>query len=68
MSCQSDRVFPRPLHVWSAREGVALLQDQLELEMLEGTHLVSASSRVAVTGLPGNNNSVLSCTVVQYSR
>ena len=68
VSCRSDRVFPRPVHVWSGREGVDLLEEQLEVEMLEGTHLVSVSSRVTVTGLSVNNNSVVSCTVIQYSR
>ena len=57
VSCRSDRVFPRPVHVWSGREGVDLLEEQLEVEMLEGTHLVSVSSRVTVTGLSVNNNS-----------
>ena len=68
VTCQSDRVFPRPVHVWSGREGVELLEDQLEVSMLEGTHLVSTTSRVSITGLSLNNNSMVSCTVIQYTR
>ena len=68
VSCVSDRVFPRPVHVWSGREGVDLMEDKLEVRMMEGSHLVSASSRVTITGMAVNNNSMVSCTEIQYTR
>ena len=69
VSCVSDQVFPRPVHVWSGRDGVTLVEEELDLTMLEGTHLVSATSSVTITGLAEiNNNSRVSCTVIQYRR
>ena len=68
VSCVSDSVFPRPVHIWSGREGVDLLEEKLEVRMTEETHLVTAISRVSITGLAVNNNSMVSCTEIQYSR
>ena len=68
VSCLSQRVYPRPVHVWSAGQGVSLTEDKLSLTMWPSSHLVTARSRVNITGLVSNNNSRVTCTATQYSR
>ena len=68
VSCLSERVYPRPVHLWSGREGVTLLNTSLSLTVWPASHLVTASSAVNITGTASNNNSRVSCTVVQYGR
>ena len=45
-----------------------LQEEELEVKMTEGSHLVTATSRVTITGLEVNNNSLVSCTEIQYTR
>ena len=68
VSCLSERVYPRPVHLWSGREGVTLLNTSLDLTVWPASHLVTATSAVKITGTVSNNNSRVSCTVVQYGR